>query len=235
MKSKWYELKESAIGLRQSGMSMTVIERRLGIPRSTLSGWFKNVTLTTDQKVLLQKNSKDGWKRARKSALEWHKTQKALRLQQAEKEARKVINEINLTPAILDVAFAMLYFGEGAKSGSTSIANSDPIILNFVLNVLELNYKITRNLVRCELHIRADQDPITLKLYWSQELNVPLDRFRGVYVDQRSAGRPTYESYKGVCVLYCGSISIQRKLIKLYNLFCEKVANLDTWARSSVG
>jgi len=38
MKSKWYELKPDAIKLRKKGFSIGKIERRLGIPRSTLSG-----------------------------------------------------------------------------------------------------------------------------------------------------------------------------------------------------
>lgn len=227
MKSKWYDLKETAIELRKNGVSMTVIERKFGIPRSTLSGWFKGIPLTEEQRTKLMKNSYDGWKRARVKAHEWHRTQKALRLLTAKQEAIKTLGKIELTDEVLDLAFAMLYLGEGAKNGTTSLASSDPKILKFVLKVLERNYGVTKDMVRCELHLRADQDPETSKQYWSLELGVPLDRFRGCYIDQRSAGRPTYEHYKGVCVLYCGSVAIQRKLIYLYNLFCEKVATLD--------
>ena len=54
MKSKWYELKENAIKLRQQGFSIGKIERDLGIPRSTLSGWLKNIKLTARQKELLE-------------------------------------------------------------------------------------------------------------------------------------------------------------------------------------
>jgi hypothetical protein len=227
MKSKWFELKETAITLRESGLSMTVIERKLGIPRSTLSGWFKNVELTEAQRVKLMKNSQDGWQRARVKAVEWHRSQKAVRLLHAKQEAIKTLDKIELSDEVLDLAFAMLYLGEGAKNGTTSLASSDPKILKFVLSVLKRNYAITPDMVRCELHLRADQDPAELKKYWSSQLNIPLSNFRGSYIDQRSAGHPTYAHYKGVCVLYCGSIAIQRKLIYLYTLFCEKIAALE--------
>lgn len=228
MVSRWSHLKEEALALRRSGMSMTVIERKLGIARSTLSGWFKEVSLTEEQRTRLMKNSQDGWKKARSRAAESHKAQKSLRLLRAKQEALKVMEELELTNATLDLAFAMLYLGEGSKSGTTSIASSDPKILKFVLAVLEHNYSITRDMVKCELHLRADQNPDELKNYWSEELLIPLDRFRKSYIDQRTAGRPTYERYKGVCVLYCGSVAIQRKLVYLYTLFCEKIAELET-------
>ena len=226
MKSKWYESKEIAITLRKSGLSMTLIERKLGIPRSTLSGWFKTVQITDEQRLKLMKNSQDGWKKARIKAVEWHRAQKNLRLLKAKQEAQETLNKIPMTNEILDLAFAMLYLGEGAKNGTTSLASSDPKILKFVLAVLEKNYAITKDMVRCELHLRADQKPTESKKYWSSELGIPISQFRGCYIDKRTAGRPTYEHYNGVCVLYCGPIAIQRKLIFLYNLFCEKITDI---------
>lgn len=208
---------------------MTVIERQYGIPRSTLSNWFRSIELNEAQRTKLMKNSQDGWKKARTNAVKWHKAQKQLRLDTAKTEATKSLNKLPLTPEVLDIAFAMLYLGEGAKNnGSTSIANSDPMILNFVLDVLELNYGIKRLQVRCELHLRADQDAGESKAYWSDVLSVPIERFRGCYKDKRTANRPTYGSYKGVCVVYCGSIAIQRKITNMYNQFCERVAKLNS-------
>lgn len=228
MRSKWFEYKETAIAMRKSGMSMTVIEKRLGIARSTLSGWFKDVKITEEQRLRLMQGRRDGWAKARARAAESHRAQKSLRLLEANKKATEVINRIELTEDVLDLAFAMLYFGEGAKSNSTSLASSDPKILKFVMTVLKRNYNVSADMVRCDLHLRMDQNPDKLKKYWSKELGIPPDRFRYVAFDKRSEGKETYAHYKGVCVLYCGSIAIQRKLIYLYNLFCEKVAMLDT-------
>ena len=227
MQSKWSHLKEEAVKLRKSGVSMTVIERDLGIARSTLSGWFKKVPLSEEQRTKLMKNSQDGWLKARQKSVEWHNAQKALRLLNAKQEAIKTLNQIELSDATLDLAFAMLYLGEGAKTGGTSLASSDPLILKFVLAVLRHNYGINSDMIRCDLHLRMDQDADALKGYWSRELTIPIERFRYVAFDKRSIGKPTYPQYKGVCVLSCGNIAIQRKLMYLYNLFCEKVAALD--------
>lgn len=228
MKSQWFEYKETAIALRQSGMSMTVIEERLGIPRSTLSGWFKSVLLTDEQKNALAKSKRDAWALARGKAAESHRTKKALRLLEAKRSALTTLDKIELTPETLDLAFAMLYFGEGAKKNLTSIASSDPKILKFVLVVLRRNYGITPDMVRCDLHLRMDQNEDEMKQYWADQLGIPINRFTYVAFDSRTAGTTTYDHYKGVCLLYCRSIAIQRKLIYLYTLFCDKVAELES-------
>jgi hypothetical protein len=230
MRSRWYEYKEKAILLRKKGVSMTVIERKFGVPRSTLSGWFKDVELTEEQRTRLMKNSQDGWLKARMHAVESHRAQKNLRLAKAMDEAKDTLSKIEVTDAVLDLAFAMLYFGEGAKSSLTSLASSDPSILRFVLAVLKRNYGIGPETVRCDLHLRMDQNADELKRYWSKELDMPIERFKYVAFDKRSAGKATYSHYKGVCVVSCGNVAIQRKLMYLYTLFCEKITGLNAGA-----
>ncbi len=224
MKSKWFEYYEEVRLLRKNGTSMTVIERQYGIPRSTLSGWFKDITLSEEQRTRLMRNSQDGWKKAREKAVLAHNALKVERLSAAEREAATTMSRLQITPETLDLAFAMLYFGEGAKKNKTSIGNSNPLVLRFVLAVLYNNYAITTSQIRCDLHLRADQDGDAMKRYWAKELNLPLSQFRYVAYDKRSAGKPTYDHYKGVCIVTCPQIAIQRKLISLYNQFCTKVS-----------
>jgi hypothetical protein len=72
-----------------------------------------------------------------------------------------------------------------------------------------------------------DQDEDEIKQYWREQLGIPIEQFKYAVFDKRSVGRVTYDHYKGVCLLQCGNIAIQRKLISLYNLFCEKVSSLN--------
>ncbi len=210
--------------MRQQGASMTVIERRYGIPRSTLSGWFKDIKLTEEQRTKLMVNRQDGWKKAREQAVISHNAMKAARIAAAEQAATKTLANLEITPEILDITFAMLYFGEGAKRNVTSIGNSNPLVLRFVLAVLYRNYGLKPSQIRCDLHLRADQDGSDMKQYWSRQLGLPIEQFKHVSYDKRTAGRATYDHYKGVCVITCGQIAVQRKLISLYNQFCTKVS-----------
>lgn len=233
MKSKWYELKGDAIKLRKRGFSIGKIERRLGIPRSTLSGWLKDIRLTPKQKEKLLRGWKNALIKARKKAIIWHNTQKAKRIQEAQNEAFKTLKNINIHDQnILELALAMLYLGEGTKKGEeTAISSSDPLILKFSLAVLKNVYNLNTKKIRCELNLRADQNPQKSKRYWSKTLKLPLSLFKRIGIDKRTKGTKTYPYYKGVCYLRCGNIAIQRKLTHISSLFCKEITDqyLGTW------
>jgi len=63
-----------------------------------------------------------------------------------------------------------------------------------------------------------------MKKYWSKELNAPVERFGKVSIDKRTLGKPTYPDYKGVCVVDCGNVAIQRKLVYISKKFCQKIS-----------
>ena len=223
MRSKWFKLKPKAISLRKKGKSIRDIEILLGIPRSTLSGWLKNTKLSTTQcKLLKIKHQKDLVK-ARKLAVIWHNKQKLNRLKFAENEAEKTLKNIKNSKEITELALAFLYMGEGfKKSPRTGMGNSDPLLLKFFLRIMLNVYKINLEKIRFDLHIRADQNPELIKKYWANELKVPLKNFKSISIDKRTIGKITYKDYKGVCVIDCGNIAIQRKLVYIGKKFCEK-------------
>ena len=228
MKSKWYELKEKAIVLRQNGSSIRSVELALNIPRSTLSGWFKNIKLNRKQQAVLLKNWSNALAKARQKAVLWHNSQKAERIAQAEEEARSTLKNINLKDKnILDLALAMLYLGEGSKGSSgTGMGNTNPGILRFFIKVLRRNYGLKISDIKADLHIRADQNPEEVKNFWIKELGLPKENFMSVSVDYRTKGSKTYPSYHGVCVIRCQRYAIQRKLMFLSKLVCEQVSKI---------
>src|SRR3989338_8057609 len=197
MSSKWFRKKEDAIKLRKLGVSIKDVEKRLGIPRSTLSGWFRNVELTKGQKEVLRRRRKDGLAKARKKAVLWHNSQKAKRLKDAEKEAAVVLKNLNLrSKDVLDLALSMLYWGEGfKKSLNVGIGNTDPNVLRFLIYVLKNNYQISNNALVAQLHLRADQDKQKEIKYWAKILNIPEGNFKWTQFDKRTASRRTYLHY----------------------------------------
>lgn len=227
MQSRWVQHKETVRALRRQGASVTAIERQYGVPRSTLSGWFKDIQLSPEQRMRLDQNSIGGGKQGRLKGAEWNRQQKLARLRIAEQHALATLNNIELTDDIMELALAMLYWGEGAKKDTTAIGSSDPRMLQFTLTILRRRYGITNDMLRCDLHLRADQDAQELKQYWSKALGIPMARFKYASFDERTRGKKTYQGYKGVCLIRCGSIAIQRKLIYLYTLFYDKVSEVD--------
>src|SRR3989344_2520306 len=124
MISRWSHLKTKAISERKRGKSLKDVELSLGIPKSTLSGWFKYIELTNLQKQLLRKRHNQSLSEARKTARNWHKEQKVKRLERAESEAGETLIHIGNNKELQELALAMLYLGEEfKKSGGTGMGN----------------------------------------------------------------------------------------------------------------
>lgn len=212
--------------MRKRGVSTRDVEKRLGIPRSTLSYWFRRVTLHPRYQKRMVLRHEKALVKARTHAVRWHNAQKANRLALAREEALASLKHIDMhSDAVAELALALLYLGEGAKKTEyTAIGNSSPLILRFFIAMLQRLYKIEIREIKCELHLRADQNPVKLTKYWSKTLGIPLSNFRKPSLDQRTVGRPTYPDYKGVCIVCCGRVAIQRKLVYIATTFCEKMA-----------
>ena len=225
MQSKWKHLKESAVASRKAGNSIKQIEKTFGIPRSTLSHWCRNILLSRRQEAILQRNWRKALMNARTKAVLWHNNQKINRLETARREAAETLSLIDFTKKeIVEVILAMLYLGEGfKKSTQTGIGNSDPLILRLFISTLIHVYKVEIEKITCYLHLRADQDEDKMKIFWSKELGIPLENFRKSSLDKRTLGKKTYSNYKGVCIVRCGNVAIQRKLVYLSRQCCEKI------------
>jgi len=226
MISKWYELKPHAIKIRKGGSSIRKIEKLLKIPRSTLSGWFKNIKLTKNQKTKLDKNLKIALSKARKKAVLWHNSQKEKRMQEASNQAEAVLSRIKVNNKdIIETALAFLYLGEGTKTQATSMGNANPLILRFFIAAIKQIHKDAR-LAKCELHLRSDQKELKEIEYWSKELGIAKENFSFVK-DKRIIKSKTYLDYHGVCVVRFTSVAIQRRLVFLSQKFCNIITATD--------
>jgi hypothetical protein len=232
--SKWYKYKKKAIELRKSGKSIRDVEKALNISRSTLSGWFKNVILSEKQTKILNLKSRKSLKKARIEAVKWHNQQKRQRLEEAKKQAEVVLSQFNIRDKnLIELALAMLYLGEGDKTNITSMANSNPLIVEFFISSLDTIYGIKKSSLKAELHLRSDQDSSNMIDHWSKVLDMNKDQFRAVN-DKRIAKSKTFTTYKGVCVIRGGGVRIQRRLLFISTLFCDRI-NGELRTRSSVG
>ncbi len=219
--------------MRKKGKSFKKIRKELGVPLSTLSGWLKCVPLSKKQRERLKRDWQNALVGARKKAVVWHNDQKKQRLEQAKIEARKVVSDISLNDKnILELALAFLYLGEGSKQNTLALGNSNPDILLFYLSAIELLYGAKRASLRYDLHLRADQDPEDLKEYWSRTLSIPTKAIRYCAIDKRTMGKKTYKDYKGVCIVTCFDVALQRRLLEISKIYSNMAV---TSAVSSVG
>ena len=228
MISRWANQKPRAIALRRKGIAIRDIEKTLGIPRSTFSGWLHSVTLTEKQQNKLKKQAKQGLIEARIKAVQWHNAQKKERLEKAARIGAEILKSVPNNSKTLELALAFLYLGEGSKrNAGTSLGSSDPKIIKFFIYCLQRIYDVQNEKIKCYLHLRADQNPERMKLYWSKGLGLPVTNFGKPSIDIRTRGKATYSHYKGVCLVECGRVDIQRRLVYIANGFCEGVINTN--------
>jgi transcriptional regulator with XRE-family HTH domain len=221
------EIRKKAESLRKKGLSFSRIESELGVARSTLSGWLRDFPLTTKEQARLYKNQNAGRAFSRQKASERHSEMK----EERNNIVYKKVEEEYPTPFLrnpqgLEIALAMLYLGEGSKTKSGfGLGNSDPMVMKFYVDAIQSLYKIPFSSLRAELHLRADQNEDKMKKFWSEEIGVPLDRFKYVIKDKRTVGKPTYPGYNGVCYVGGGGVEFQRRLMYLAKVLCERIKN----------
>jgi len=215
MESKHLALKSRATSLRKRGLSLGYIENKLKIPRSTLSGWCKNIKLSKKQKEKLFNNWKNGLANARVKAALWHKKDGDNRRLAIRRDVKNFISGINIDKKIGELIMAIFYLAEGGKKENNfSLANSNPDILKGIINLLRFLYKIDESKFRCVLHLRNDQDEKILKDFWSKTLNIPTIKFLKTQFDKRTI-KKTYDHYKGVCVLIYYDMALERRILYL--------------------
>ncbi len=226
MKSKWFELKNKAISLRKKGKSIRDIEKDLGIPKSTLSGWLKNIKLTSRQRNKLLNDWKRGLINARKKASLWHFGQRDDRRKKIRQEVENFASGIKIDKEIGELILATLYLGEGGKKESNFvIANSNSELLKGVINLLRYLYKLDESKFRCCLHLRKDQNEKILIKFWSKVLGIAKEKFLKTQFDKRTV-KKTYSHYKGVCVINYYDIELQRRVLYIGDKIIKMVNNL---------
>ncbi|MBM3206414.1 MAG: hypothetical protein FJZ43_02240 [Candidatus Staskawiczbacteria bacterium] len=226
MKSKWFSIKEKAISLRKRGFSIGYVEKKLGISRSTLSGWFKNIELTKEQKERLLQNRKLGLISAQKKGGQWHAYQGNQRRAVIRRDIEKLFPKKVFNKKTGELIIAAFYLAEGSKKENAfSIANSNPTILKCIINLLRYLYALDESKFRCCLHLRNDQNEKKVKNYWSNLLNIPKEKFHKTQFDKRTT-KKTYRYYKGVCVVYYFDIALQRRVLYLGEKLLDVVINL---------
>jgi hypothetical protein len=205
-------LREEAIKLRSKGFTYGQIRRKLGVAKSTLSGWLKNFPLSETQQEKLSQNKKHSRDVAREKYIITRKNQRLNKLKNIYNE--QVERLLPLSEKELFLAGAFLYWGEGAKRhGIISISNTDPRVIKFALYWMVKVLKIPKDKIRVGLHLYKDMNVKQSIDYWSKTLSIPTGQFNRPYIKKTNRQGLTYKSFgHGTCLLYHGSVVLSEKV-----------------------
>ena len=204
------KIKQKALNLRRSGWSLGEIARALEIPRSTLSGWTKEIKLTGKQKGRIKEKIIESGIIGRRLALKANLA-KLNRWKKGIRERVKHYKDLATEKTEFGkIICGILYLCEGAKYPSSRFlyfGNSDPRVISAFINLLRKCYAIKEEKLRFDIRYRWDQDLKKLRIFWSKVTRIPVKQCLNSQPDPRTKGSPTLrKSYKGVCrVIYYDS------------------------------
>jgi len=170
--------KNQAITLRQKGKSIKDIAIKLGLAKSTVSLWCRDIELTSAQiQKLHDKMVKSGYKGRMKGA----RMQYERRLRKIEEWERIGMKQIGgLSKRDLLIAGLALYWGEGTrKRRGLSFSNSDPEMIKFIIRFFRKIWKISLERFTAYIGInKIHKNRIKeVENYWSKITKIPREQF----------------------------------------------------------
>jgi transcriptional regulator with XRE-family HTH domain len=205
------ELRNKAIGLRKEGMSYSQIKDKIGVSKSTLSDWLKDMPLSNERINELRGWSEQRIERCRNTKRLKHEA----RLNNVYNSAADLIGELSDREIYMGGLF--LYWAEGTKAspGKVEIANTDPKMLLFFIRWFE-QQRIDTSRIRVKLHLYTDMDIEEETSFWEETLELPRAQFRKPYLKETFYSKR--KNYKGrfghgTCVLSLTDVTLYEKVM----------------------
>jgi transposase-like protein len=210
--------KEKAIKLRIKGYSIKEIANDLDVAQSSISLWVKNIKLSGEALARIRANQEAGIKKSMA-------TNRAKRLQRIKEvtdrcEIFSVSKKISKSEA--KIYLALLYWGEGAKSGSRVVfMNSDPLMVNSFISLLRNGFDVDENKLQGVLHLHSYHDKDNMISFWSNVTGICKNKI-SIY-QKKESGVIKNEGYKGCFSLRYGDVSTMQEIL----LIIDRFAKLD--------
>lgn len=170
------DLREKAVAMRKQGYSYGDIRESLGVPKSTLSNWVKDIALDEEHASALRRRNQSGVFRRAES----RKATTRLQRERIRAEAEAEIGE--LTERDLFIAGVVAYWAEGVKAkpwydkSRVEFINSDAAMVTLFLRWLEL-LGIPKQDLSFRIHIHESADIVLAHEFWSGIVEVPSAKF----------------------------------------------------------
>jgi DNA-binding MarR family transcriptional regulator len=148
---------------RLEGRSIKEIAKELGVSRSSVSRWVRDIELTDEQRrALLERNPAYN-----RQSSGWHVV--ASRRRAARVRSQEHGRELARLREPLHLAGCMLYWAEGSKErNALQFCNSDPEMVRFFVRLLRTYFDIDDDQIRitCYLYADHEQRQREIEAYW---------------------------------------------------------------------
>jgi hypothetical protein len=222
---KRLELKNKAIVLRKRGYSYGNISKSIGVPKSTLSDWLKNLKLSNRQMNKLKINSKSAYLLGGKAS----RTKRLLISKEIRSDAISEIGKINRKEMLM--LGAMLYWGEGSKQSDRSVSqpvefvNSDPKMCKFFIKWITEYVGVDTDSLVFRVYINEAKKVDSNKYInmWSRVVNISSEKIKVYFTKDRHSNlkRSSRDNYKGqLRIVVKKSTNLNRRIAGLVEGIC---------------
>jgi len=220
---RWSDsIKSSAIKLRQNGDSYEVIRNKFLVPKSTLSGWLKDLPSKNDS----FNNHRNQWlKTIRPLALEAKKKKKEYETEKMVQEVERDVKEwFHLKSKETQIAIlASLYWAEGSKGKEVlTFANTNPKLQHLFITLLRECFPLDESKFRVRLHLHYYHKIKEVEKYWSDLLKIPLSQFNKTFIKKRGLNKTFRRNVGGICFIKYNSVYLQRRLMQYAYIIGDK-------------
>lgn len=186
------EEKNLAINLRKQGWSMNEIKDKIGVSKSSISLWVRNIQLTDNQKKELSQKglTKESIERRRATRLGRENARRQIIIDAGEKE----INA--LSEQELKLIGTALYWAEGGKKnrGTVQLSNGDPRVIELMMKFFKKICKVPKEKFRGHIHIHPHLNIKEAEEYWSKISGISIKQFYKTYSKPNKASQSKKDS-----------------------------------------
>ncbi len=186
------EDRKKAIQLRKKGESYREIARALGVAKSSVSAWCKDMVLSSEAQKILQEKTNVPFVKLRA-----YNQKRSLEISKENSIAQEdAIREVSFfSRRELALVGAALYWGEGYKKQDTSrspyvgFSNSDPDMVRLFLYFLKGVLRIPTERIKCDIRVFPTTKGNGCIDFWSNATQLPREQFSvSRYVSRSSKG-----------------------------------------------
>jgi AcrR family transcriptional regulator len=192
----------------EEGRSIKEIARLVGVSRSSVSLWVRDIELTPEQEAVL--TDRDPARNQRR--IGWGANMERARLRRRSSQLAGRRRARQLEP--IYIAGCMLYWAEGAKTrGTVELSNADPEVIRFFARFLRECFGVPSDRMRLACHLFADHTARQREIeqFWLDVVGLPRSSLRKSIVNHYSRSSQRKRTNKlpyGTCKLVVCSTEI---------------------------
>jgi transcriptional regulator with XRE-family HTH domain len=199
---------------RDEGLPINEIARRVGVSKSSVSLWVRDIELTPEQVAVLQamnpayNRQLSGWRKV----AEHHRAKR--------RSARESGRELARRREPLHLAGCMLYWAEGSKGPPNQVgfSNSDPEMVRLFVTFLKTYFEIRDSDIRITCHLFADhvERQREVESYWLRVSGLPDESLRKSVINRysRSSQRKRVNRLpNGTCQVVLSRVAVLQSIL----------------------